>query len=154
MEKIKINNSKTLKLVHTLERKLTDQELFQMDKILEQMENYILVKQSKPMGPLIQYANAYMLPDGTQQVDIRLIRQMSSPIENTDKQYEYQAERKIANCLYGSYAGEQKNLNYVYNKMMVTAFEEDISLVGDSYTIFIKGDEDDFAVDVFMEVAK
>ena len=49
---------------------------------------------------------------------------------------------------------KEENLQFAYQKLGVYAFENDIKLKGDSYTIFVKQDENEFVADVFMETLK
>ena len=37
------------------------------------------------------------------------------------------------------------------SKLQILAFEKDLKLSGDTYTIFVNQDDDDAVVDVFME---
>lgn len=55
--------------------------------------------------------------------------------------------------MYARYNGEESKLKFAYDKMNLIAFEEDIPLKGDSYTIFVNTNDDGLIVDVFMERA-
>jgi hypothetical protein len=55
--------------------------------------------------------------------------------------------------LYVRYEGEENKLKFAYDKIILSAFEEDIPLKGDSYTIFVNQQGDNFVADVFMERA-
>jgi hypothetical protein len=55
--------------------------------------------------------------------------------------------------MYVSYQGEESKLKFAYDKINLKAFEEDIPLKGDSYTIFIDQQDDQIIADVFMERA-
>ena len=45
-------------------------------------------------------------------------------------------------------------MQFAYQKLGVYAFENDIQLKGDSYTVFVKKEEENIVADVFMECLK
>ena len=55
--------------------------------------------------------------------------------------------------MYCRYTGPEEKLKFAYDKIQLTAFEENIPLKGDSYTIFVDKNEEDETIvaDVFME---
>jgi effector-binding domain-containing protein len=57
-----------------------------------------------------------------------------------------------SDCLYTRFTGEGEHLQFAYNKLQVVAYEEEIALRGDTYTIYVNENEEDGTVvtDVFM----
>lgn len=55
--------------------------------------------------------------------------------------------------MYARYIGEESKLKFAYDKINLIAFEEDIPLKGDSYTVFVAKNDDGIIADVFMERA-
>ena len=53
--------------------------------------------------------------------------------------------------MYVRYTGPESMLKFAYDKIHLTAFEEDIKLKGDSYTIFVNQIDDNIVADIFME---
>jgi len=45
-------------------------------------------------------------------------------------------------------------LQFAYSKLQLHAFDNDIKLKGDSYTVFVENKEGKMVADVFMEVKK
>lgn len=151
-EKIQINNNKTLKLTNVLIKEVDLKDSVGIDKEVLQMENYLKNKGAQPVGPLIQYTDV----EGSGE-DIKLIvkfmRQSNTFIHNVEEQYKMESTIRVKNCMYARYTGEESKLKFAYDKINVIAFEEDIPLKGDSYTIFVSSNDDDIIADVFMERA-
>ena len=62
---------------------------------------------------------------------------------------------RVPDCMYVRYMEAEDKLKFAYDKIHLTAFEENIPLRGDSYTIFVdRNDEEDTIVaDIFMPKA-
>ena len=58
---------------------------------------------------------------------------------------------RVKNCLYAHYTGPMAYSQLASSKLQILAFEKDLKLTGDNYTIFVSQDDDDAVVDVFME---
>ncbi len=156
MKKIMLNQSKTLKLTNVLEYKCRiNEEGFDFNISVEQMQSFIKVKGAIQIGPLIQYSNAYINENGEMDVDIRLMLQCSSIIYSVEAPYTMESVIRVPNCMYCRYIGPEDKLKFAYDKIQLEAFENDIPLKGDSYTIFVDRDEenDTITADVFMERA-
>jgi hypothetical protein len=115
------------------------------------MENYIKAKGSQPVGPLIQHASPQINIDGSLRIAVKLLRQSNSPIPNIDPPYTMEPLLRVKDCLYVRFFGEESKLQFAYSKINLTAYEEDIALQGDSYTIFVNRADDKITADVFME---
>ncbi|TYQ17858.1 UNVERIFIED_CONTAM: hypothetical protein Cloal_0230 [Acetivibrio alkalicellulosi] len=150
-EKIQINNNKTLKLTNVLINEVDLKESEGLDKEVLKMENYIKNKGAMPIGPLIQYSNVESVENNEPKVIIKLLRQANTYLHSVDKPYKMESVIRIPNCMYARFTGEESKLKLAYDKINVVAFEEDIKLKGDSYTVFVSNIDDGIIADVFME---
>ena len=58
---------------------------------------------------------------------------------------------RVRNCMYAHYVGPEEKLKLAYDKINVTAFEEDIELLNENYTIFVNQQDDELVADIFVE---
>jgi hypothetical protein len=151
-DKIQINYSKTLKLTNLLVKEVSLKENKDLKKEVLQMENYLKNKGAQSVGPLIQYTNV----EGSGadiKIVVKLMRQSNTFIHNIEAPYKMESVIRVKNCMYARYTGEESKLKFAYDKINLIAFEEDIPLKGDSYTIFVNSNDDGIIADVFMERA-
>lgn len=91
------------------------------------------------------------------------ILQYRVPMEQDDFDFSVGVEQpynmvpviRVLNCMYCRYIGPEEKLKFACDKIQLEAFENDIPLKGDSYTIFVDRNEEDETIiaDVFMERA-
>lgn len=156
MNRLTIKIDKTLKLTNILMLKCQIQdEDFDFNVSVEQMQSYIKAKGMSQIGPLVQYVNSDVNENGEMDIDFRVILQCNTYIHKVEPPYIMESVRKVHNCVYCRYIGPEDKLNFAYHKIQLEAFENDIPLKGDSYTIFVDRDEDNETItaDVFMERA-
>ena len=153
MDKLLLKDKMCLKLNNVLSINVDKEELVHIDQIVDKMGNFITANGYQPIGPLIQYTTTKINDTGEVDVLFRFMRQSSGYIHKIEKPYEFKSQIKIANCMYCHYNGPENKLRFAYDKINLTAFESDISLNGDSYTIFVDNneDEDTIIADVFMQ---
>ena len=154
MKKIlQLSYRKTLKLTNALICVIQKEDIEHLETFVQNIDNFIKVKGGQPIGPLIQYTNSSINEYGKLDMDIKMIRQSSNFINHVADDYSMKSIIRIPNCMYCRYIGPEGNLKFAYDKIMLTAFEEDIPLKGDSYTIFVDNNEgEDYIIaDVFME---
>ncbi len=150
-DKFIISNKKSLKLQNVvLKDELMDED---MNLSVLHMENYIKSKGGMPIGPLIQYVCPKISDEGELDLDIKFLRQSTTFIHNVEKPYTMETVIRVPNCLYVRYHGPEDKLQFAYQKLNLTAFEEDIPLKGDSYTVFVDNQDGIITADVFMERA-
>ena len=154
MRKIEFNHEKTLKLTNAVIYTLGEADVESLNLIVEKMENYIKAKGYMPIGPLIQYSGTRITENGELDIVVKLIRQSSGYINHMEAPYTCEPVMRIKNCMYVRYIGPENMLKFAYDKINLTAFEEDIKLKGDSYTVFVNQVDDDIIADVFMERAE
>ncbi|WP_291651692.1 hypothetical protein [Clostridium sp.] len=154
IEKIALRENKTLKLNNLLIREVSENELIDINKISYMMDSYIKSKGNSTMGPMINYSTIEVDESGQAKVIIKLMIQLKNPIYNVEKPYELKDQLRVTNCLFARFTEKEENLQFAYQKLGVYAFENDIKLKGDSYTVFVKQEEENIVADVFMETLK
>ncbi len=154
MKYFEISENKTLKLTNVLIKTLIEEDFENFEKSVEQMENYIKSKGYQPLGPLVQYTTTNVNENGELSVIIKLMRQVSNYINHVEPPYSIESVIRIKDCMYVRYTGPESKIKYAYDKINLTAFEEDIELKGDSYTVFVNQIDDNIVADIFMERAK
>jgi len=154
IEKIAIRENKTLKLNNVLIREVSENELIDINKISYMMDSYIKSKGNSTIGPMINYSTVEVDESGQPKVIIKLMVQLKNPIYNVEKPYELENQLRVTNCLFARFTEKEENLQFAYQKLGVYAFENDIKLKGDSYTVFVKQEEENIVADVFMECLK
>ena len=153
-EKIILRENKILKLNNVLVREVKDKEFMDINKIAYMMESYIKSKGNAVLGPMINYSTASADENGQVKIILKLMVQLKNPIYNVEAPYEIQNQIRITNCLFARFTEKEENLQFAYSKLQLHAFENDIKLKGDSYTIFVENKEGRMVADVFMEVQK
>lgn len=154
MNKLKFHNNKVLKLTNVLKYKiLIDEESFDLNVAIEQMQSYIKIKGAMQIGPLIQYTRTFINDAGELDMEIIMMLQCNNYINNVEQPYAMESVVRVPNTMYCRYNGPEEKLKFAYDKIQLEAFENDIPLKGDSYTIFVDRDEENETItaDVFME---
>ena len=154
IEKIVIRENKVLKLNNVLVREISQNELIDIDKIAYMMDSYIKSKGTSTLGPMINYSTVEIDESGQPNIIIKLMVQLKTFINKVDLPYDIKSQIRITNCLFARFNEKEENLQFAYQKLGVYAFENDIKLKGDSYTVFVKQEENEFVADVFMETLK
>ena len=149
MKEIKVAENKTLKLTNVLSREIHPEEMASLPVVLTQMHNFIKSNGAQPLGPLVQ---CIKLPAGPNpQPEIYMMQQATQMITQMEPGYHMDAVLRVKNCLYAHYTGPMAYSQLASSKLQILAFEKDLKLTGDNYTIFVSQDDDDAVVDVFME---
>lgn len=153
MPNLEVSCQKILKLTNVLTVKMTAEDMQDMT-FAEKMENYIKSKGYQPIGPLVQYTGMEQNENGEPELAIRMLRQANGYINHAEPPYTMESVLRVPNCLYLRFIGPQEKLNIAYSKLTVYAYEEDIPLTGNSYTVFVNQlENEDIVADVFMEKA-
>lgn len=118
------------------------------------MESYIKSKGNSNVGPMINYSGIETGEDGQFKAKMKIMVQLKTSIHNIDAPYELKTQLKISNCLFARFTEKEENLQFAYQKLSVYAFENDIKLKGDTYTVFVNQEDDNIVADVFMETVK
>ena len=83
--------------------------------------------------------------------ELYMMQQATQMIPNMEPGYHMDAVLRVKNCLYSHYTGPMSHSQLATAKLQIMAFENDIKLTGDCYTIYVNQDDDDGVIDVFME---
>ena len=82
---------------------------------------------------------------------IFLMRQANIFLHGVKAPYRMESIIRVRNCLYARYIGPEEHLGLAYDKINIAAFEENIELVNENYTIFVDQQDSDITADVFIE---
>ena len=149
MNEIKVAENKTLKLTNVLSRAVQPEELANLPVILTQMQNFMKSTGVQPIGPLVQAIRMGTGPDHVP--EMYMMQQATQMISKMEPGYHMDAVLRVKNCLYAHFTGPLGYSQLATSKLQIMAFENDIKLTGDSYTIYVNQDEDEGVIDVFME---
>ena len=153
-EKITIKENKILKLSNVLIREVSQNEVIDIIKITYMMDSYIKSKGNSTVGPMINYTDSEGDENGQAKLKISIMMQLKNPIHNVDKPYEFKNQIRVKNCLFARFIEKEENLQFAYSKLGVFAFENNIKLKGDTYTVFVNNNEEGIVADIFMELEK
>lgn len=146
-----INYNKILKLTNVIITEFNPGMRESSGIALEQMENYIKSKGFQSLGPHIQYNGLTENSAGEMDIVIKLMRQTTGFIHHAENPYKMESVIRVPNCMYIRYCGPIEKIKFAYDKLTLTAFEEDIHLKGDNYTLFLNETGAQVTVDIFME---
>ena len=147
MKEIKVAENKTLKLTNVLSREIHPEEMASLPVVLTQMHNFIKSNNAQPIGPIVQA----MVVGEDRQMHLYMMQQATQMIPQMEPGYHMDAVLRVKNCLYAHYTGPMSHNQLATAKLQIMAFENDIKLTGDNYTIYVNQDDDDAVIDVFME---
>ena len=153
MNKITTSQSKTIKLTNVLKYKwLLQEEHADFNAEIQQMQTYIKVKGSTQICPLIQYTKTSLNKNNKLDVEIFMMLQCNNFIHSVEEPYLMESLIRIPHCMYCRYIGPEEKLKFAYDKINIEAFENDIKLNGDSYTIFVDHNQEENTIiaDVFI----
>ena len=80
-----------------------------------------------------------------------MMQQATQMIPKMEPGYHMDAILRVKNCLYAHYTGPMSQSQLATAKLQIMAFENELDLTGDTYTIYVNQDDDQAVVDVFME---
>ena len=153
MSKLQYNLNKVLKLQNVLIGKMSlEEEDVDFNLIVDKMQSYIKVKGAIQIGPLIQQTRTFVNDAEEMDVEINFLLQCNNYIYNVEKPYRMESVLRVPNCMYCRYIDPEDKLKFAYDKINLEAFENDIELTGESYTVFVDQNEEEGTIvaDVFM----
>ena len=153
MSKLQYNPNKILKLQNVLIGKMNlEEENVDINPLVEKMQSYIKVKGATQLGPLIQQTKTFVNDAEELDVEINFLLQCNNYIHNVETPYRMESVLRVPDCMYCRYMGPENKLRFAYDKINLEAFENDIELTGESYTVFLEQNEEEGTVvaDVFM----
>lgn len=149
-----VKKDKTLRLNNVIGCKMEGDDFSLFVKTVEQMENYIKSKGSSPIGPIIQHTKTSVDENGQFCMCVSLLRQSNTFINHIEQPYFQESVLKVKECLYVRFTDVETKLKFAYDKLLLVAYEQDIKLTGDSYTIFVDEQEEKMVADIFMPKQK
>lgn len=149
---ITISKNKTLKLMNVLIQEISLEDNDNLNTIVLQMDNYIKSKGALPIGPLIQKTSYSINDDGEINFKMYLMHQLNKSINNIVSPFLYESVIRVGNCIYAHYEGPYEKLKLASDKINVIAFENEMILANENYTVFVNQKEDEVIADVFVEV--
>lgn len=152
MRTIVVSKSKKLKLTNVIIKQISDKDFEQMETIIMMFDNYVRNIGAKMVGPIVQYVSQTIDEDGNTKFDIKCMRQVDRYIEHIEEPFDMKSIIQVKKCLYARFTGRETDLKFAYDKLRVSAYEEELKLTGNNYTIFVDGDDDHVVVDIFMEI--
>lgn len=153
MNKLQFHPSKVLKLTNVLKYQiLINDENFDFNVAIEQMQSYIKTKGAMQIGPLIQYTKTFLNEAGEMDMEIILMLQCNNYIHSVEAPYSMESLIRVTDAMYCRYTGNESKLKFAYDKINLEAFENDIELCECNYTIFVSQSEDSetMIADVFI----
>ena len=154
MNSIEVYEKKTLKLNNVISKEIgfeSDPEIQSAERLLMA---YIGDKELKPYGPLI-IKMSIVYENGEISERKWMMVQVKQAPEAVEPPYGFTALLKAENCLMARYCGETRSLPMALTKLKVHAFETDITLSGDAYTIVtVRNKDGTIKADVFAEAVE
>ncbi|MCM1367579.1 MAG: hypothetical protein NC184_02050 [Roseburia sp.] len=154
MPKIEFRENKTLKLTNVLSRKVPEKEIFNQDKQISMLMNWIKAKGHESFGPLIIYSSGIKGADaeGEPIIDSRIMIQLKASNVRIEMPYRFEREMRVPSCLLARFDGDGDKIQHAVNKLTLYAYENDIELTGETYIVLMEQQENRIFADVFMPV--
>ena len=149
---IQVSKNKILKLTNVLMHEISLDDSGNFDAIVLQMENYIKSKGALPIGPLIQKTSYTINDNGEVELKMYLLRQVNKKISAVTLPFKFEEVIRVSNCIYAHYVGPAESVKVASDKIGVIAFEENLTLSNESYTIYVDQNDDEMITDVFVQV--
>lgn len=157
---------KKLEFKERVSLKLTNALIYSIDEnydnvdinlVVEKMKNYIRVKGASQIGPVIQHTKLIVGEDRKISTKISFILQCDRDIHSVEKPtYMFKTKLYRDDMLYCRYKGSETQLKIAYEKIDVEAFERNIILENNNYTVYIQFDQsnDYMVADIFVPRAQ
>ncbi|MCL2786334.1 MAG: hypothetical protein FWD81_03845 [Methanomassiliicoccaceae archaeon] len=149
-KEIEIVRGKTLKLKNVLSKEINSQDVSEMQKAMHMFQSYTKSKSLTTYGPLIIRSNI-AFENGTLIQRSRMMIQVRETPDKVDSPYYFDELVRVENCVMARYRGDPNSVQMARGKISVYAFENDIQLKGDMYTVFVEQNENGIMADVFAE---
>lgn len=157
MSRLSYNSNKVLRLQNVLIAEFDiKNENMDYNIVIEKMQSYIKIKGAVQIGPLVQHTKTFVNDKGEWDMEVHFMLQCNNYIYSVENPYFMEPLVRIPNCLYCRYVGPEEKLKIAYDKISVEAFENDIDLAGENYTVFVDSNEEEGTIlaDVFMPKKK
>ncbi|MFA9377909.1 MAG: hypothetical protein ACERKZ_14305 [Lachnotalea sp.] len=149
---LEIKEERILKLVNIIERKINEEESdLSMDVLVNQIDNYIMSKGAKCIGPLVHISEGKHDNNVEFKVENTLMRQLDRSLHHVDTEYKFYPILKIKNCYYCRFCGEEGDIHFVVDKIRVLAYENYKTIKSKVYVVYISNEDSKFVADIFVE---
>jgi hypothetical protein len=149
-EKIAVRENKTLKLSNVLCRKVNLQEENGMENALHMFDSYIKANSLTSYGPLIVHSKIGASSNGELNIDIKLMFQIREDDYKPSGGYEIIPVIRKSNCLFARFSGNSEEMHYASTKLNLIAYENDIELSKESFTIYLEQEIEKVVADIFI----
>ncbi|MCL1905363.1 MAG: hypothetical protein FWG19_04495 [Methanomassiliicoccaceae archaeon] len=150
-KEIEIVTGKTLKLKNVLSKEIGSQDGNETQKVMQMFSSYVKSKRLTPYGPMI-IRSKVVFENGTLMQKSRMMIQLRETPDKVESPYYFDELIRVENCVMARYKGDVVSVQMAYGKINVYAFENDIRLRGETYTVFVEQNDDGtIMADVFAE---
>ncbi|PXV88300.1 hypothetical protein C8E03_10821 [Lachnotalea glycerini] len=147
-----IKEERILKLTNIIERKINDEESeLGIDVLVNQIDNYIISKGAKCIGPLIHISEGKYDNDMEFRTENTLMRQLDRVLHHPDKGYKFYPILKIKNCYYCRFSGEEGDIHFAVDKIRILAYENYKTIKSKVYVVYISNVDSKIVADIFVE---
>lgn len=148
-KEIIIEENKILKLKNVLMRefKLDEEPL---NKKLYMFESYLKMHKIETFGPLIIKTHI----EGTDKPDLLISVLIQTKEENPTiiRPYSFTSEVKVGPCLFSRFIGKEENAGIAQSKLQVYAYEKNIVLGSESYSVYKNQTSEYAEIDTFVPI--
>lgn len=149
---IEIIENRVLKLHKVFKKVLTEKETQELPRTLQLIQGFIKARGLEIKGPLITFSKP-ISEDEIAKIQTTILCQLkNNPHGRLDYPYSFEEDLRVENCLYARFIGEQSHFQIAVSKMTVYAYENYLTLTGNTYTIFLANEEGVATCDIFGEV--
>lgn len=152
MPQIEFRENKVLKLNNVLSRKVPEKEIFNQDKQISMLANWIKAKGYEATGPIIFYNTGVkgINEDGEPIIDSRILIQLKTSNVRIEPPYRFEQELRVPGCLLARFNDDGEKIQYATNKLTLYAYENDLELTGETYVVLIDQKDNKIFADIFM----
>ena len=156
MAKLQLRENEVLRLYNVLSHEIRFDGQSMQNSMAHLIACWINNAGNEPVGPLISYSSKMtgLEDNGEPIVKTKVMMQLRDKLVSSEQPYDFTEEIVVEDCIFVRFQDKAENLPYAYSKISLLAYEKDIRLNGDSYTVFISGkDAGNIVADIFMPVA-
>lgn len=147
-KEIEIEYPRTLLLENLVGESLESLEPAVIQTAALAVNRHIRAGGGKPMGPLVQSVRTVMGSDGTPVQETRLLRQSQTAVP-ADGAMVPVPKVLLEKCVLARFRGFPSDIDVVYSKVSVFAYENSIELDGTMHLVFVEQGDDRVVVDFF-----
>lgn len=112
------------------------------------LTRFIRAHGAAPRGPLLQVVRADQ-ETGRNPPSVDLLRQASAPIVGDGDRYSFDASLEVSGCLLARFQGDAVHLPVAYSKLAVFSYENDVTLAGVFYVVYVEEEGSAITADIF-----